>query len=211
MATRDGGWQVNVEYFPDYVIKTPKTEGEIREKISRYLSVIGKMEELDKKVLDMQEGWKEGLNIVASKNLPNEMLGFVEFLPNGKVKQTRVQVLQDVWKECIEKGDLNKMEKTVEGVIEFITELWRYGVHEKTFKVGYEFGLMGERIMLIDFGELGTDKEVARRQLKKKSWNKNLDEHCPREVGVYFNKVAELKFTEQVLDENWGKYESSSC
>lgn len=32
MNTKKGGWQANVEFFEDYVIKTPKTEKEMRKK-----------------------------------------------------------------------------------------------------------------------------------------------------------------------------------
>ena len=67
---RKGGWQVNVEYFDDYVIKTPKTDSEMRETISRYLNHIGKPEQLDKRVKDMVEGWKNGIRILSEKKAP---------------------------------------------------------------------------------------------------------------------------------------------
>ena len=43
--------------------------------------------------------------------------------------------------------------------INFIIELWKYGIHEKTGKIGYEFGLMKNKIILIDFGEISENKK----------------------------------------------------
>jgi len=200
---RKGGWQVNVEYFDDYVIKTPKTDSEMRETISRYLNHIGKPEQLDKRVKDMVEGWKNGIRILSEKKLPSEFLGNIEFLDKGKIKQKKVIVLEDLWNAQVDEGKINEMKGIVDQEIDFIIELWKYGIHEKTGKVGYEFGLMDDKIILIDFGEICADKTIAEKQISKKYWEKHLKEYCRKEVVEYFESVANKKLTIKNLNNFW--------
>ena len=197
------GWQANIEYFGDYVIKTPKTESEIRETVTRYLNSIGKIGELDKRVKDMQTGWVNGLKIISNSKIPPKMLGYPEFLDEGKIKQKRVRVLEEVWNELIKNGKIKEMKNIVDKTLEFIIELWKYGIHETTGKIGYEFGLMGEEIILIDFGEICKNKNTAKKQIMKKYWEKNINKHCTKEVADYFNMKAISTLTINNLDKNW--------
>jgi len=159
-------------------------------------------------VKKMQEDWQEGIRIIGEKNIPKKMLGNLEVLDDGTIKQTKVSVLQDVWAELYEAGKIDEMKAVMEKTVDFIVELWKYGVHEKTFKVGYEFGLMDGEIVLIDFGELGDEKRVPEKQIQKKMWIKQMVKYSCQEVLDCFNKLADEKFTLEVLNENWGKYES---
>lgn len=205
MVGKTGGWQANVEYFEDYVVKTPKTEEEIRERVFSYLSTKDKLDELEDRVRKMQSDWKEGLRIISEKNIPSEMLGFPEFLPGGKIKQRRVRVLQDVYSELYEEGKNKEIDRIIGKNLEFIVELWRYGVHEKTGKFHYEFGLLGNKIILIDFGEITDDYETAKKQIGKRYWEKNIIKHIPQEVAEMFNDRAKKVLTLERLKEEWGK------
>ena len=200
---RKGGWQANVEYFDDYVIKTPKTKDEIIERVHKYLNKIGKLEELDERVSDMQKGWKDGLEIIQGKDLPLGMLGFLEFLEDGRIKKRRVVVLEDIWNDLADTKQFDEMKLIIDKTIDFIVELWKYGLHEKTGKVGYEFGLMDDKIILIDFGELTEDKNAVEKQIKKEYWEKPILKHCRKEVGDYFNLKAGEILTLETLNENW--------
>ena len=197
------GWQTSIEYFDDYVIKTPKTEAEIRESVKKYLNFIGKIEELDKRVKDMQRDWITGLKIVSKAKIPLKMLGYIEFLDGGKIKQKRVKVLEEAWNELAKDGKIKEMKDIVDKTLEFIIELWRYGVHEKTGKIGYEFGLMGGDIILIDFGEICENKDTAEKQIIKKYWEKSINEHCAKEVADYFNMRAMKMLTVANLNKSW--------
>lgn len=199
------GWQANIEYFEDYVIKTPKTLEEMKIEITRYLESIGKIAELEKRVKDMQEGWARGLKLVSNSRIPNKMLGYLEFLDNGKIKQRRVLVLESVWNELVAKGKKKEMKKIVDLTLAFIVELWRYGVHETTGKIGYEFGLMGQDIILIDFGELSEKRSTAEKQIAKRYWEKSITKYCSKEVADYFNERAKKVLTKEKLYLNWGK------
>jgi hypothetical protein len=197
------GWQANIEYFEDYVIKTPKTESEIRETITRYLNSIGKIEELDKRVKDMQMGWIEGIRIISKSKIPPKMLGNLEFLKNGKIKQEKVIALEEAWNELVKDGKIKEMKNLVDKTLKFIMKLWKYKIHEKTGKIGYEFGLMGEDIILIDFGEICQNKNIAKKQIIKRYWEKSINKHCLKEVANYFNKKAIKVLTIENLNKNW--------
>ena len=111
--------------FEDYVIKTPKTESEIRETITRYLNSRGKIEELDKRVKDMQIGWIEGIKIISKSKIPLKMLGDLEFLKNGKIKQRKVIVLEEAWNELVKDGKIKEMKNLVDKTLKFIMKLWQ--------------------------------------------------------------------------------------
>jgi len=207
---RTGGWQTNIEYFEDYVIKTPKTIEEITATVFKYLNHIGKIDELEKRVSAVQKDWEVGLKIVKSGRIPYKMLGHLEFLDGGKIKQTKVDVLQDIWDELYNCGKESEMKVIVDKSLDFIVELWRYGVGDKTFKIGYEYGRMGDEIILIDFGELTEDKKVIEKKIRKKAWEGKMKEYSHPEVAEYFNEKASEIFTLEVLNENWGKYGKST-
>jgi len=206
MGDRSGGWQVNVEYFDNYVVKTPKTVEEIRATVSKYLNHIGKLDELENRVSYMQRDWEIGLEIVKRGHIPNSMFGYLEFLDGGKIKQRRVNVLQDVWEDMYNSGKQDAAREIVDKSLDFIVELWKYGVHEKTFKVGYEYGLMDGDIMLIDFGELCEDRNVVIKEINEKKWVGQMAKYSNSGILDYFNEQADKKLTLKVLEENWGKY-----
>ncbi len=53
---KNGGWQANVRYFKNYVIKTPKTEEEIRKHITQhYQNDVARIEE---KIKKLKFDWK---------------------------------------------------------------------------------------------------------------------------------------------------------
>jgi len=203
---RTGGWQANVEYFEDHVIKTPKTVEEITATVSKYLNHIGKIDELEARVKEMQDDWETGLKIVKTGRIPYKMFGHLEFLDDGKIKQRRVEVLQDVWDELYNAGKESEMRAVVDKSLDFVVELWKYGIFDKTFKVGYEYGLMGEDIMLIDFGELSEDKNILENKILKRKWESKMIEYSHPEVAKYFNERAKEVFTLDVLNKNWEKY-----
>src|SRR3989344_930943 len=149
---KNGGWQANVEYFKDYVIKTPKTEAEIK----------------------------------------------------GKIKQKRVKMLSEEFNELMLNNKLTGAKKIVDKVIDFILLLWTYGLHERTFKFYTEMGLLKNRIVLVDIGELTDKKEVVREQLLK--GNKKLEKlrHLHNDkVLDYYQEQIKNRLTVKTLDKIW--------
>lgn len=205
MKLRDGGWQVNVEYFDNHVIKTPKTEGEISKKIFKHLKSKNKLHKLKDTVIKMQNDWENSIEFVKNSNIPLEHLAFPEFLEDEKIKQVKVQMIEDKLTLLIKENNLKEINNLARKIYEFIFVLWSYGFNEKTYKLGTEFGILDDEIVLIDFGELSVDKEKVEKQIKEKKWSglKYLKKYTSEEVEKIFTELAEEMLTIEKLNEVW--------
>lgn len=207
LGLKMGGWQANVEYFKTYVIKTPKTEKEISETIERYLRHTDNLDELGTKVKEMQADWDYSLDLVKKKKIPLHLFANLEFLPHGKIKQTRVKMLGDVITSLYKAHKIEGINSIFDKFFELIIELWEYGVVEKTSKIGQEFGILGERVVLVDIGELSEKKSTAEKQIAEIKWQKNLSKYCGQEIADLFFKRAKEKLNLELLEAHWGKKE----
>ena len=199
---KDGGWQANVEYFDDYVIKTPKTTQEIREKIKRYYA---DSTDLERKIKKLQEDWKNSIKIIKSGKIPLKLLAYPQFIDNDKIKQRRVKMLSEKFNELISKNNIMGAKKLVDKVIKFIITLWSYGIHEITFKFYSEMGLLDDNLVLVDIGELTNDKEIVREQLLE--GNKKLESlrHLHHDkILDYYQEQIKKRLTVKTLDKLWG-------
>ncbi|MEK6933171.1 MAG: hypothetical protein AABW56_05270 [Nanoarchaeota archaeon] len=201
-SLNNGGWQANIKYFNNYVIKTPKTEKEIRAHITpHYQHDVARIEE---KIRKLKNDWKNSIKIVKSGRVPLELFAFPEFLKGGKIKQRRVKMLSDEFEELISTNKLKEAKKLVDKVIDFILILWSYGVHEITFKFYSEMGLLDGNIVLVDIGELTDDKEVVVRQILK--GHKKLEElrkYHHNEILNYYQEQIKKKLTIKKLNLIW--------
>ena len=198
---KNGGWQANIEYFDDYVLKTPKSEAEIREKIKKHYE---NSLDLEEKIMKLQEDWKNSIKLVKSGKVPLSLLAYPEFIEEGKIKQKRVKILSEEFNELVSNNRFTEAKKLVDKVIKFIITLWSYGVHEVTFKFYSEMGLLNGKIVLVDMGELTDDKEVVRKQLLK--GNKKLEglrHHHHNEILDYYQEQIKRKLTIKILEKHW--------
>ena len=171
---KKGGWQANVRYFKNYVIKTPKTEKEIRDRITPHYRSVGDITRIKEKIKKLKHDWSNSIKIIKSGKVPLKLLAFPEFLKDGQIKQKRVKMLSEEFEYLMAYKKIEEAKKLVDKVIEFILILWSYGVHEMTFKFYSEMGLLDGKIVLVDIGELTDDKEVVVRQILK--GNKKLED-----------------------------------
>ncbi|MBT3397917.1 hypothetical protein HOA55_04930 [archaeon] len=194
------GWQFNVEIFDDHVIKIPKTEEETRKMAMRYLKHIGKEEELEERTKIVLNYLKESTEILKKSIIPNQLLGDLEFLGDGTIKQKRAVTL----KEILSGGAVDQKE-IIRKVVEFNLELWKYGIHETTFKFHSNFGLIDDEIVLIDPFEITDKKEVVEKQILKKKWKKKAKYkgRAHEDAIDYFFKMADELWTKENLDKLW--------
>src|SRR3989344_8497690 len=199
--TKEGGWQFWVEYYENHVIKTPKNKKEIRERVKRYLKSVNKLGELDKRVQDMISDMNEGRKIIKNSLLPLKYLAYVEFLDKGKIKQRRVIILE----EYILKNTLKDSKKAIDNYIDLVKRLWQYGIHEKTFKFSRNYGVLDNKVVLIDPFEITDKKQKVIKQIHKRSWQeaKKFNKHLPNEVVDYFISQADKNFTVKNLNKFW--------
>jgi len=167
---RKGGWQCWVDIYSDYVIKTPKTRKEISKTIKRYLDSIGKPDELKDRVNKIIKDVKDSTKIIKSSKIPKKLLAFPKFLSRGKINQKRVIVLDEKFDELLEENRKKEVKQLIDKSIVLLIELWKYELHEKTFKFYSNLGLLNNEVVLIDFLELTNKKEKVEKQIKNKGW-----------------------------------------
>lgn len=205
-SIRDGGWQVEVKYFDDYVIKTPRDREEVRKRIYNHFKSSDKLDKLEETTDKIISDWNESLEIIKKGNIPLEIFANLEFLDNGSIKQTKVTVLEDIFNELIENKDLEKAKNLVDKVIDFMISLWKYGIHEKTFKFYTEFGLLNNKIVLIDIGEITDNIEGVKKQIEfKKPKLQGIRRYYNDEILDYFNEQLFKKMNLETLKKNWGE------
>jgi hypothetical protein len=203
---RKGGWQANIEYFEGYVIKTPKTKVEIRNKIKPHYEYMGILKQLEPTVKKLISDWHSSIKIIKSGKVPLRLFAFPEFLEDGRIKQKRVKMLSEEFKEIMSKGRVKEAKALVDKVIDFIIQLWQYGIHEITFKFYTEMGLLDKNIVLVDVGELTDDKEWVRRNLEKdekKLEDLRIIHSYHDEVLDYYQEQVKVRLTVEVLEKNW--------
>ncbi|MDP7521166.1 MAG: hypothetical protein QF567_02945 [Candidatus Pacearchaeota archaeon] len=199
---RIGGWQCWIDFYEDYVIKTPKTKEEIEENVSRYLRSINKIERLEKIVKTMLNDIKKSTKIINSSKIPKRLLGDVEFLEKGKVKQKRAIVLSEALT-----NSSNEAKELIKKTTSFLIELWKYGIHEKTFKIWSNYGVLDKRIILIDLFELTNNKEKVKKQIQKRKWNRpeKFRKILSEKLTNYFINELDKKLTIKNLNKYWNK------
>ncbi len=203
MKKRLGGWQCWIDIYEGYVIKTPKNKKEIETEVRKFLAWKSKLEELDKRTNKMLSDIKDSTKIIKKSKIPKELLADLEFIENNKVKQKKVIDL----KEKIKKSKSKETKELLDKIIKFWLELWKYRIHEKTFKFLSNLGWDGKRVVLIDVFELTSNKKKVLKQIKKKQWNKpeRFEKHLSKELLDYFMDQLDKNLTEKNLDKYWGK------
>jgi hypothetical protein len=199
------GWQMWVELNDDYVIKTPKIRKEVEKSVSKYLKWIGKPEELKLRVDRAIKDIHRSLHIINQSKIPERYLAYPEFLENGVIKQKKVKVVKEEIIRLINLKREKELHKLIDESVKFFMFLWKYGFHEKTFKITSNFGIDRDQIVLIDFLELEGNKKKVEKQLRKKSWHKykQMTKDYPREVVDYYIKKADENFTISNLNKLW--------
>ncbi len=205
---RKEGWQVWVDIHKDHVIKTLKTKEEVKYGVKRYLDSIGKSHKIEKTVDRAIQDIINSIKIIKRTKMPMKYFADPEFLEEGKIKQKRAISIDDKLRELIRKKKRKEAKKTIDKFMKFLHNMWCYGLHEKPLKFNLNFGLIDNRVVLIDLFELTTNKEKVRKQIRKKPWRKHkkhVIKSLPEWVADYFIEQADKKITEENLDKFWKK------
>ena len=196
------GWQMNVDIYDDYVIKYPKNKEQITESILPYLKSIGKEEELEERTKNMIDGVNKATKILKEVNMPSKYLARITFLNEGKIKQKKVLLLDQIF---ITLKNEQQIKKIIDGYINFVVFLWKYGIHENTYKMHSNFGMLEDKLVLIDPFEITNKKEKVLSQIERKKWAKHskYGNNLSGEMKDYLIKKANEIWTEEKLNEVW--------
>lgn len=203
------GWQTKVYIYDNYVIKKKKSRKEIRKTVMKYLQILNKSNELDERVQDMIHDRRESINLIKKSNIPLKIFGNPVFLENGNIKQKRAVIVEDKLIELLKEEKIKEIRNLIEGAVKFFTLLWKYGIHEKTFKIYSNVGIINGSFVLTDFLELTGNKKIAERQIMKRPWYKYRERNrkygrYPEEFIEYYIKFADKYWTLDNLDKLWG-------
>lgn len=125
------------------------------------------------------------------------------FEADGSHTQDKVNVIYNLFKgmETDEAKDL------IDDYLDTIMSLWTYGLSDKVFNFSINFGVddVGD-VVMIDFGEIDTDKAKVIEAIKNKKWTESWAvRNLPDELRHHFNQTAREKLTAQRLDSLWQK------
>ena len=203
MMEKDG-WQVTVYFCNDYVVKVLKNYEESRERIAPYLRHKGRSEEeIDGAARQAIDDVNQSLRIMRASKCPRQLVGNPEFLDARRFRQDRATNLVERIRAQKQNKSVDSAKQILEECIEFILELWRYGVYEKTYKLD-NYGYVGDRMILIDFLELSDDLEFIRKQLEEIDWSRVCERYgLPETLNNHFTKRAERMLTLENFERNW--------
>ncbi|MCK4552680.1 hypothetical protein KAT80_00560 [Candidatus Pacearchaeota archaeon] len=198
---RLGGWQCWVDLHNSYVIKTPKNRAEIKQEVEKFLTWKNKLEELDERTDKMIFDINNSTKIVKKSKIPKQLLANLEFIGHGKIKQKKVLVLEEALQNLKEVEKL----KLIDKITKFLLELWKYGIHEKTFKFFSNLGIDKNKVILIDVFELTSNKKKVLKQIKKRQWakTKRFKKHLPPKLIDHLIKKLDKTLTEKNLEKYW--------
>lgn len=201
------GWQMWVEVYEDYVVKTLKSKKEVKEKIKSYLKFMGEIESINERTKKLMGSTKQSIKIIKESNIPKELLANLEFLKDRRIKQTKVKVLGELINDLYNENKIKEAKKIIDKYVNFIFELWQYCIHENTFKLESNFGISeNKEIVIIDPFEITSNKEKVIIQINKKKWDKprRYYQKLPDEIIKYFIEEANKKWTINNLNKFWG-------
>ena len=198
---RKEGWQMIVNIYEDYVVKRPKNKKQMEKTILPYLESIGRENELEERASKMAEDTGRAIRILKASDIPRGHLANLTFLKDGAIRQDRVPTLDEVF----QKSDDERSRSIIDKYIEFITFLWGYGIHEKTYKMHSNFGLVGDGIVLIDPFEITDLRKKVLEDIRKRKWAKDsrYGESLNKKMVAYLIARANETWTEERLNEVW--------
>ncbi len=204
---KEGGWQFWVDIRKDYVIKTPRTKKEIKERVTKYLKSIGELHRKEEISRRMMQDLKYSTKLIENSKIDPKYFAYLEFLEEGKIKQRKARVLENLLKTYSKQKKIKEAKKLFDEFFKFTFLLWGYGLHEKPFKPTQNYGILNGHIVLLDPFELTANKGKVAKSLKKVKFyltDKYFGDY-PEVIKDYYNKKLREKITLKNLGKYWKK------
>jgi len=202
---RSGGWQFKIKYFPNYVLKTPRTYAELRRRAYPWLKSKGKTEkEIDNFTKKVFNDVKTSTKIINESKCPAKLLGNPIFLKK-RVRQKRAVMFESRIKRLTIKKKKKEVKENIDNIVKLILELWKYGIHENTYNFSLNYGFIKKRAILVDLFEITDNKESVIKQIKKKKWKRNthMSRDLKKEDYAYLIKQCNKSLTLKNLEKLW--------
>ena len=131
-------------------------------------------------------------DVIRRRNVPPEWIGNPLFLDSLDYEQDKVVPMSIAF---ISLSTLEK-KQLIDQFIVFTHKLLVYGIIDKSFNMMKNFGLSGDKIVLIDIGELYDDINFIEQQINIRAWTKQYVAGCivESEVREYFIGAMDKAF-----------------
>jgi hypothetical protein len=107
---------------------------------------------------------------------------------------------------AMETASLEDQKGFYEKYIDLLKYLWSFGVHEKVFNITINAGIDSQnRLVLIDLGELTSDKNKAMQDITTKRWLRAFSYRFMfnAELKEYYRDLMQKELTGEELDRCW--------
>ncbi|MAG10828.1 hypothetical protein CMI44_00750, partial [Candidatus Pacearchaeota archaeon] len=191
------GWQCKVNIYRNFVIKEIKNRKDITKKIKKHLIKINKLDQLEKLTNNMIKDINNSTKILKNSKIPKELIAEAKFIDEKHVKQKRAKVVHEEIERLMGKAKIKQAKQTIDKSVNFFLTLWKYGVHDKSFKLTKNFGIINNKVALLDLFELTNEKSKVKKKLTKIDFNKKREivEKVPKKLHKYFRKKVKETLT----------------
>ena len=108
--------------------------------------------------------------LTAKKDFDHTLFGNIEF--HGLTSFFQDYAITP--KEYFKKNSLERNKKIVDAYIQSLFELWGYGLSENIFKPTLNSGILGDRVIFTDIGEITNSFEQTKKAIEVKAWHKDV-------------------------------------
>lgn len=195
-----GGWQYKVYVHGDRVEKRPKSDLRVAFAIVRSdVTFVFRPRELVSEVAEITRRREKAVQELKRRPIDRSLLANVEF--DGQVAfQDRVT---PIWR-AIDGAEIERINEMLDSCISCLLSCWKNGFVEDSYNFTENYGLSGERAVVMDFGELCFSKEEARSHIREERW---IDAHSfdllPLASRSYLRSEMARRVTEERLNELW--------
>ena len=153
------------------------------------------------RLLELRETGAEHVKKVMHLNpKARKFFGNPEFLSDGTILQDKVEVLADVLKERPEESD-----NLLWGYLRSVTQSWKYGCFDMVYNMANNTGVKDSEIVMMDFGEIATDKQWMHDMIDQRKWESSYDYNrvLNDEQRGFIRGAARGLLTHEGLDNRW--------
>lgn len=144
----------------------------------------------------------QGLKAVIAYANP-ALIGNPTLLPRWRYEQDHIRPLGDYMMG----HSLPENKRIVSAYVDSIIRTWRYGFADTVFNFIVNCGVVRERVILLDLGELTFSKNKVRSQIEKRFWLSQSSYMALKgksePLGDYLEEQMNERLTSDALDRHW--------
>lgn len=194
------GLQFNVYENGSKIVKTPTSKFQIKLKLLLWTpSFLLKPSELEKEARKIIKEREEVLQEIQNRRFKSSLLANLVFREN-EIEQDKVTPLG------IYLRNYEGARKRIDEYINFIFDCWRNGFSERTYNLTINNGVSaGDKIILLDFGEITFRKSDVERTIKMKRWRRSwsFKRNLKKDIKDYYDNQMLNKLTLSSLNRYW--------